>query len=633
MNNTARRVGPSGPWRHIMGIGCIAALSGCAVPEAPEPQVPEPPVPAPEPHVVEPPAPEPAPAPRVMDEAPVIRAFEPWELDESRVQYTLRVGHDAAQYDFTAIQPALEAATTLGEADEGVRIVIAPGVYRETLDLTDWRRSAPLIIEGAPGQATVVSGSDIFSDWTRHPAHPEIWQHDWPYTMGPEANPWPGLMPMKPGESFRREMLFVDKQPYRQVFAMDALEPGTYLVDEDQAKVFLYPQAGSRRGKVEISVRPEPRFREHSKLLRVVNAKNIVLRQLVFEHAATPPFNAGAVQFLGGERIWIEDCVFRWNNGVGLAFMSFQHRLASNVVVRRVQANHNGTTGLGGGFHNGLIEDTETNHNNWRGAERGATGWAPCGFKLSGVDQVLLRRVTAAYNHASGGWFDDHITHVVIEDFRGINNYRSGLSLEAVDGPVLVTGAVLMGNSTGLNAFDSEHIYVQDSFIVNNARRGIRIAGSSPLSEEELLGFAEGWRRERLSKRRTPRHYHIANTIIAHLESDDAQLIGFGMREDAYRTPDGDYALQATLDTLQLKDNHYYLPEPARSGAFSDLRGQPVSFERWQELTGQDRDVHWNRSLAEQRLEQYIPATGYKPTGFGVQEAVTGTDAVDELEL
>ncbi|MCC5847396.1 MAG: right-handed parallel beta-helix repeat-containing protein [Verrucomicrobia bacterium] len=579
---------------------------------------------------------------------PEVLQYEPWEFPEARIAHTLVVNAthpDAANENpgtedrpLANIQAAVERAFRTGEASEGVRILIHPGVYRETVDIVNWNRDAPLLLEGAVGEGgeVILSGSDLFTDWAPSEENPEVFEHVWTFKFGPEPNPWPGLMPMKEGTSFRRELLFVEGAPMRQVYQREGLVEGSYLVDEDAERIYFHPPADidPRTAKLEVSVRPERRFGAHSKLIRVQGSRNIGFRNLALQHAATLSFNSSAMQFLGTENLLVEDCEIRWNNGQGLALVHHQGQVLRNVVLRRVRANHNGTLGMTGGMTNGLIEDCETSHNNWRGAALGATGWAPCGFKFSGIHRVLIRKHVANDNHASGGWFDDHITHVTLENFTAVNNYRSGISIEAVDGPFLVRGAVLKGNSTGINMFDSVNVQIDSSVILNNTSRGIRIAGSVPLSEEALLEFSEGWRRERLSKRRSPRDITVVRSIIGHTDPDDgSHIYDFGMREHAFEGPDGTETLAVTFETLQLAGNTYALPDARGTQGFKDMRNRTISLEAWQALTEQDADARWDADAVALALQRAVEQTGLSPTGFGSRDQTHGTSNVDELEL
>lgn len=301
----------------ILPVSLCLFIAGCGIQSSRPPDEPQA-IPTPE-------VPEPSrSAPDASEPEPTF-SFEVlppeglWAPKESEIAHVLHVnaGHPgqgsgtlgSVENPFKDIQSAVEAALRTGGPSEGVRILIAPGMYRETVDVDGWQREAPLILEGdrSADDAVILSGSDRFTEWTLVPNTDRVFKHDWPHRFGPQPNPWPGLMPMKEGESFRRELLFVNGRPYRQVYAPEALSEGCYLIDEGRGAVYFKPDADfpTPDPVIELSVRPQPKYGAHSKLIRVVNSRNIAIRNLTLQHAATVPFNSGALQVLGTENLLI----------------------------------------------------------------------------------------------------------------------------------------------------------------------------------------------------------------------------------------------------------------------------------------------------------------------------------------
>lgn len=560
--------------------------------------------------------------------------------DESTVRRTLHVsaavdggGNGTAARPFGSLQLALEEARRDGRP---TRVLVGPGVYRETLDISGRGDDPLLVIEAErPGEA-VVSGSDVFTAWTPRAGKPGQFEHVWEHRFGIEPNPWPGLMPMeRPG--FRHELLFVDGRPLRQVYADGELAPGTYWVDEDAGRLVLALEPGATpAGRlIEVSVRPLALQGAHSKLLRIFRRDNVVVRGLEFRHARTNAF-MGAVQVLASRNLVFEDVRSVWNSGGGLLFAPHGGLHCENVVLRRVWADHNGFIGLTGGFFDGLIEGGGASHNNWRGVAVGATGWAPCGWKLSGLKRVLIRDHRAVGNHASGGWLDDHITHVRIEGFTGMNNLRSGLSVEAVDGPLVVTGATLAGNSTGFNLFDARQVTLERSVVVDNTGNQIRLSGSLPMEPEALARVRPDWRRERLSKRQPPTGIVLLHNVVGVTtrEFADGRLIRFGMRENAFLAPDGTRPLQATLDTLRAEGMVYGHPQGNRAAVFSDLGDAPVTLARWQTLTGQDEDARFDAAAVAAARAELERRTGVAVSPYVAPDPLAApAGGADRLEL
>jgi len=550
--------------------------------------------------------------------------LDSWSIDESSIASTLHVnvsargnGDGSARAPFQSIQAAVDRAQVDAREGRGTRIRIAPGTYREIVNIENRRGNPPLVLEAETLGEVILSGSDVFADWRRARGISGAFEHSWPYKMGWEANPWPGLMPLD-GEGLRKELLFIDGAPMSQVVRQNDLAPGRYLVDEEKARILLVPPAGVNlaTAKVEVSVRPIETRGAASKLLRIFHTDNVVLRGLTIEHSSGPAFNSSAISILGSSNILVEDCVVRLNNGVGLQIEHQGQSRSRNVFVRRVHADRNGTLGMTGGFENGLIENSTTNRNNWRGAHWGATGWAPCGFKFSGMDRLILRDHEASLNHASGAWFDHHNTRILIERLVAINNFRSGISIEADLGPYLIRDSIFMGNGVGVNGFDSSNVAVENSVIAGNLQKQFRIAGSTSLSPEELERFAAGWRRDRQSDRRIPEDWILRNNLIASSpQHPNAPLISLEMREHV-ATIGGRPALQPLLATLQDQGNRYFSPAGQRANLFVDGSLQPVSWDRWQELVKQFHGSTWLKEQPAGELREVVAHLPHAPTGF-----------------
>src|ERR1035437_1076707 len=119
------------------------------------------------------------------------------------------VGTSAAPLQ--SIQASINLANTRIQNNVATKIVVNPGVYRESLDLESLssQTSAALTIEAATAGAAVVSGSDVVSGWQKESGHPSIWERSWQYNFGTCATPrgWPGGIPTIVR---RTEMIFVN---------------------------------------------------------------------------------------------------------------------------------------------------------------------------------------------------------------------------------------------------------------------------------------------------------------------------------------------------------------------------------------------------------------------------------------
>ncbi len=89
---------------------------------------------------------------------------EPWPDD---YELTLRVAQQDPAADFSTINAAARAALTEAAAGTSVRVLIAPGLYREHVELVGeaGRTYAPMAIEAEEAGRAVISGSEIVNGW------------------------------------------------------------------------------------------------------------------------------------------------------------------------------------------------------------------------------------------------------------------------------------------------------------------------------------------------------------------------------------------------------------------------------------------------------------------------------------
>ena len=189
--------------------------------------------------------------------------------------------------------------------------------------------------------------------------------------------------------------------------------------------------------------------RDHGML--VTGRRNVVVRGLVFQHAANP---AGAslagLAFVGCANVLVEDVLSQWNDGAGLLLKGTTAApWSEGLTLRRVQLIHNGQSGLTADFlKNVLAEDCETSFNNFRGewaAAADAQG-AAAGLKVHGLHGSTWRRHRAVANFARGLWWSGDCTDLLVEDAVVRDNLFSGVFVENCPGPTVVRGSLVAGN-------------------------------------------------------------------------------------------------------------------------------------------------------------------------------------------
>jgi hypothetical protein len=480
----------------------------------------------------------------------------PWASDDNR---------GTSGRPLETIARAADLAQTNQQGGIGTKILIHPGVYRESVELSGGGvdRVAPIVFE-APEGHVVVSGSDIWRGWKKAGG---LYVHEWPFRWGfaPIPAAWEEIAdeltenPM----ALRREMIFVDGRPLTQVLSPGELShrSGRFYVSEEEQRVFLSPPRGVSMGeaKVEVAVRPH--------LFLFEGMSNVTVRGLTFTHANTE-LNAGhALAFvLGSSDILVVDCRLVWNNTSGMGFAE-----ARDVTVRRSVANYNGIGGLEAyRVTNLLLEDNVTSFNNWRGYASDFVDWAS-GQKLSGVRGARILGHRAIGNLTHGFWLDYDNADVLIRGMVARRNLLDGLVLEASQGPTMVEDSRFCGNRRGIMGQHAERVELRWNTLSSNHEWGILITGNSD-GPRAVTDWVTGQVIDLIS-----RDWSLNSNVVA--GSNGRQLlIGTSL------APAGSWG--TFVDTLDSQSNTWRNPET--DDAFGVAGWTRVDFQGWKEHTGQD---------------------------------------------
>ncbi|MBI5691077.1 MAG: right-handed parallel beta-helix repeat-containing protein [Verrucomicrobia bacterium] len=414
-------------------------------------------------------------------------------IDERAITLTLHVapaplGHDttgdgSAARPYASLRRALAVAQPRKIAGTGVKVLLAPGVYREGTPTDNWAVAfnfgltqstpAPLVIEGAGWDPAaprntgnvIISGSEDWSgNWTRNPDG--TWSRDWPYAFGVPANNFPfGVS----DALIRRELVHVDGQTYYQInppnytnrsgvvgsategdpgnptnvnggrltsaegsfWVTDAVLSGTTVAT--MGRITIRPPTGApadfdlnRPGRlVEVTTKRS--------LLQIwlgtqsATPTNVVLRNLTFQHAGGQ--SCALIQHQN--HLLIEDCRFVKNKRSGLTVNPGRH-----VTLRRVEVSENGENGAGiTSVQNGLLVECSFNRNSRQAEIVGLTGWSTCGIKFyttSGDNLALTAlRCEARDNRSTGFWWDTGNVDCEMFDCLSVNNSANGTFIEA----------------------------------------------------------------------------------------------------------------------------------------------------------------------------------------------------------
>lgn len=416
---------------------------------------------------------------------------------------------DGRVYPFRTLARALSVA-----ADElthgGVRLQIAPGIYREALSTLSFSPAAldsPFLIEGT-GE-TILSGLDIMPGGLWESLGAGLFRAPLCNSFGFKGDPW---FPAVDVVGIRCEQCFVAGIPYAPVAVegwelsgfwnvetppdkrgapsyrylglrdpMEALAPGSFGVTERSENgryVYLkaLPGQDPRIDTVEITAR--------GTLLHLRSKNRIIIRNLVLTGAGNfPAAGCETPLLLDGEfsDLAIENCAFIWNSAFGLNIGCIR-----NLSIKGCRFSHNGYGGLGLNGITGLtIEDCEFSHNDWRNLLGGCVDQSHCtaGVKAHHIRGGAVRRCSAIANRVNGIWFDVQCSDVLVEDCVCSLNRREGLFFEFSPGPFTARRNTLVEN--GCRDYIVDVVGITDGYenvLWNSGLRGVAGAASGGVS-------------------------------------------------------------------------------------------------------------------------------------------------------
>ncbi len=355
------------------------------------------------------------------------------------------------------IQAAVNKANSNNQKGVGTKVVINAGVYRESVyvDPVSGMTSAPLTIEAATSGTAIVAGSDVLAGWSADAQYSGAYVANWTPAQSTCALPngWPAVRPIV----LRTEMLFVNGVAMTQVLAYSDLKPGTFFVNANAGTVHMWPPAGVDPSSATVEVA------SRAKTISVVSRKNVVLRGLVFEHAASC-INASGASVTTSSNVLLDAIQANWNNWGGLAVSA-----STNITVRNSIASYNGGVGFQGNKDQAtLYTGNETDYNNWRGAQATLYNWAAGGAKFFQMRTTSVQGHSSYNNQAQGLWFDTDNQNITINNATLVGSYNAALQLERNEGPVTLENSHLCSSGVGVNVLTTKGLTVNNNVFYNN---------------------------------------------------------------------------------------------------------------------------------------------------------------------
>ena len=274
-------------------------------------------------------------------------------------------------------------------AGPGDVVIIHGGIYRETVVIEkSGKPDNPITFQAAPGAGVIMTGADRISEWTEVEGDDNIYSTPWPHefiTFNRNHT--------HPNDDYHRligrcEQGFIDGYALRQVLERDKLARGTFYVDLEGKRLYVWNynnQEISKKATVEASVRGS---------ILAVKGDYVTIKGIRFRYAANRAQH-GAVEF-SGNHLTVEDCIFEYTNAGGAAFGG------EDVTVRRCTFQYNGQLGFGAGrAHRLLMTGCTVRNNNIKGFNR---GWEAGGNKICLARGVVLENSTFIENRGNGIW-------------------------------------------------------------------------------------------------------------------------------------------------------------------------------------------------------------------------------------
>jgi hypothetical protein len=481
--------------------------------------------------------------------------------------------------------------------ESGDTVMVHSGAYREEVVIEkSGKPESPITFQTAAGASVIMTGADRIAEWTKTKGDDHIYSTPWPHKFITWNEQY-----THPNDDYHRligrcEQVFVNGYALRQVLERDKLARGTFYVDLDGERLFVWnydnQDISSKKVKVEASLRDT---------ILAVKGDYVTIKGIRFRYAANRAQH-GAVEF-SGNHLTVEDCTFEYTNACGASFRG------EDITVRRCTFQHNGQLGFGASrAHKLQMTGCTVRNNNIKGFNR---GWEAGGNKICLARGVVLENSTFIENRGNGIWFDigneDCTVRnclIAFNDDAGIF-YEISFGLHAHDNVIVGNGLADTSGAWGANA-------------------GISIS-SSPncLIERNLLvGNKEGFS-FREQNRSTPRidnrkgepvwnHDHIVrNNIIA--LNRDAQTWGWFDISDNRHWPaqgadsDADVLSLEKL-SLTLRDNLYFA-------------GPGAELFNW--------GVTWEKNKRYQSLEQVRQELGLEQGSKSADPAFNDFSALD----
>ena len=496
------------------------------------------------------------------------------------------------------IQQGVNLAIVQNKHAVGVKILIAPGVYREAVTVASADSGTAMTMQAQTAGTVYIDGADVLTNWSS--GSPGVYNFPWTDSIGGcplPANWYTGMPPVV----LANEMIFVNGNLMTQVMSASQLIPGTFFVNSSYEEVEVDPPTGTDMSTARVEVA------SRRTTLTVTGGKNLVFRGLVFQHAASC-MNYDGANLYSSSNILFDSIQANWNNWGGLGVYS-----SSDVTVQNSIGSYNGGLGLGTfEVEDALYQNNETDYNNWRGEMAGLYDVAMGGTKIMRTHTITVSGQRSYNNGAEGLHFDTDNMNATIDNAVLAGNLVENLQLEASQGPFTVENSSFCGGGTGINLINAGGVTVTgNSFYDNGNTVGNLVQDQN--AQIFLAGNAGG----RIVKNYVTgvqTNVYTANTT---LENNTFTAVGAGQLIFNTYLAGTDWSEFA--DSLHSANNDWF--DAANSMAFGLPGGKHVNAASWQSMAG-DTTSSWQLSTVPANACA-IPAASYPDFSLSAHDAAS----------
>ena len=375
----------------------------------------------------------------------------------------LRVAHASTMYvslsgsdnaSGTLISPWRTIQHGVDTLKPGDTLLIGAGTYRERIEMKQGGTAqAPITIAALPGAHVIVSGADRLQEgWSKAESGEEgVYVHEWMYRFpigGPNELTHPGDKEHQ--LTGRAEQVIHGGRLLRQVLTRQQLAPGTFWVDLDAKKLYVWLRGSDDPKNTEMEASVRSNWLVAPSSVSYVHVRGLTFRYAA-NHAQRGAFAIGQGQGKDASSVahgWVvEDCVFERANSSGASLSGQGH------IFRRCIFQDNGQLGFGTSrCDDTRMEQCGIYRNNVKGY---STGWEAGGLKVTMSRKFVFDGCRAIDNRGVGIWFDIGNEQSEVKNCTIADNDEAGIFYEI---------------SYGLHA--------HDNLIVNNANNGESVGGA-----------------------------------------------------------------------------------------------------------------------------------------------------------